>query len=83
MAITVPEGQSAPFETIDSKHHAGIIIITTAICMVITLVCLLIRMYVRLLLSPPLAFDDIILLGGTVSCPLSLIFLIFFGHPES
>ncbi|KAH8432486.1 uncharacterized protein LDX57_010123 [Aspergillus melleus] len=77
MAITVPEGQSAPFETIDSKHHAGIIIITTAICMVITLVCLLIRMYVRLLLSPPLAFDDIILLGGTVTAIVESIIVFY------
>jgi hypothetical protein len=26
MAIKVPPGQSSPFETIDDKHHAGVII---------------------------------------------------------
>ncbi len=66
MAITVPPGQSPPFETIDEKHHAGIIIITAAICLVISLVSLLIRVYVRKFLSPPWGSDDIILLGATV-----------------
>jgi hypothetical protein len=66
MAIKVPPGQSPPFETIDDKHHAGIIIITAAICLVISLVSLLIRVYVRKFLSPPWGSDDIILLGATV-----------------
>jgi hypothetical protein len=66
MAIKVPPGQSPPFETIDDKHHAGIIIITGAICLMISLVCLLIRVYVRVFLSPPWGSDDIILLGATV-----------------
>jgi hypothetical protein len=66
MAIKVPFGQSPPFETIDDKHHAGVIIITAAICLVISLVCLLIRVYVRIFLNPPWGSDDIILLGATV-----------------
>ncbi|KAJ6092079.1 hypothetical protein N7467_004048 [Penicillium canescens] len=66
MAIKVPPGQSPPFETIDDKHHAGIIIITGAICLMISLVCLLIRVYVRAFLSPPWGSDDIILLGATI-----------------
>ncbi|CAG8895297.1 unnamed protein product [Penicillium egyptiacum] len=67
MAIKVPPGQSPPFETIDEKHHAGIIIIVAAICLVISLVCLLIRVYVRVFLNPPWGSDDIILLGATIS----------------
>ncbi|OGE56390.1 hypothetical protein PENARI_c003G02958 [Penicillium arizonense] len=66
MAIKVPPGQSPPFETIDDKHHAGIIIITGAICLMISLVCLLIRVYVRVFLNPPWGSDDIILLGATI-----------------
>ncbi|KOS48288.1 hypothetical protein ACN38_g685 [Penicillium nordicum] len=66
MAIKVPPGQSPPFETVDDKHHGGIIIITAAICLVISLVCLLIRVYVRIFLNPPWGPDDIILLGATV-----------------
>jgi hypothetical protein len=67
MAIKVPPGQSPPFETVDSDHHAGIIIIVSAICLVLSLVCLLIRVYVRFFLSPPFGIDDVILLGATVS----------------
>ncbi|CAI7660814.1 unnamed protein product [Penicillium pancosmium] len=67
MAIKVPPGQSPPFETIDDKHHAGIIILTAAICLVISLVSLLIRVYVRKFLSPPWGSDDIILLGATIT----------------
>ncbi|KAJ5826559.1 hypothetical protein N7447_003322 [Penicillium robsamsonii] len=67
MAIKVPTGQSPPFETVDDKHHAGIIIITAAICLMISLVCLLIRVYVRKFLSPPWGSDDIVLLGATIT----------------
>ncbi|KAE8371426.1 hypothetical protein BDV26DRAFT_302787 [Aspergillus bertholletiae] len=63
----IPPGQSPPFETVDDDHHAGIIIIVSAICLVLSLVCLLIRLYVRFLLSPPFGIDDVILLGATVS----------------
>ncbi|EKV18921.1 hypothetical protein PDIG_06510 [Penicillium digitatum PHI26] len=63
----MPLGQSSPFETIDDKHHAGIIIITTATCLIISLVCLLIRVCVRIFLNPPWGSDDIILLGATTS----------------
>ncbi|KAJ5382188.1 hypothetical protein N7517_000099 [Penicillium concentricum] len=67
MAIKVPTGQSPPFETVDDKHHAGIIIITAAVCLMISLVCLLIRVYVRKFLSPPWGSDDIVLLGATIT----------------
>ncbi|KAJ5976134.1 hypothetical protein N7481_009841 [Penicillium waksmanii] len=67
MAIKVPPGQSPPFETIDDKHHAGIIIITAAICLVISLVNLLICVYVRKFISPPWGSDDMILLGATIT----------------
>ncbi|KAJ5158022.1 uncharacterized protein N7500_007673 [Penicillium coprophilum] len=67
MAIKVPAGQSPPFETIDDKHHAGIIIVTAAICLMISLVCLLIRAYVRKFLSPPWGSDDIVLFGATIA----------------
>ncbi|THC89557.1 hypothetical protein EYZ11_011001 [Aspergillus tanneri] len=77
MAIKVPPGQFEPYQTVDSQHHAGIIIITSAICLVITLVCLLIRLYVRLLLSPPLAFDDVILLGATLTAIVESIIVFY------
>jgi hypothetical protein len=63
----VPPGQAPPFQVIDDQHHGGLIVIAGAICLSISLVCLLIRLYVRLILSPPFAHDDYVLLGATVS----------------
>lgn len=67
MGPYVPPGQSPPFEVVDDYHHAAYIIITAALGLVISLVCFLIRLYVRLMLIPPFASDDFILLGATVS----------------
>lgn len=63
--VPIPPGQAPPFEVIDDQHQAGVIIITGAICLSISLVCLLIRLYVRLYLSPPFAYDDYVLLAAT------------------
>ncbi|KAJ5155230.1 hypothetical protein N7492_008033 [Penicillium capsulatum] len=65
MGPYVPPGQSPPFEVVDEYHHAAYIIIATALGLVISLVCFLIRLYVRLMLIPPLARDDLVLLGAT------------------
>lgn len=67
MGPYVPPGQSPPFEVVDDFHHGAWIIITVALGLVVSLVCFLIRLYVRLLLMPPFARDDIVLLGATVS----------------
>lgn len=67
MGPYVPAGQSPPFEVIDEYHRAAYIIITTALGLVISLVCFQIRLYVRLYLIPPFARDDFVLLGATVS----------------
>lgn len=61
----VPDGQSPPFQVIDDQHHGGLVIISGAICLSVSLVCLLIRLYVRLYLSPPFAYDDYVLLSAT------------------
>jgi hypothetical protein len=63
----VPPGQSPPFEVVDELHHAAWVIIIAALGLVISLVCFLIRLYVRLMLIPPFARDDWVLLGATVS----------------
>ncbi|KAJ6010652.1 hypothetical protein N7451_002064 [Penicillium sp. IBT 35674x] len=65
MGPYVPPGQSPPFEVVDDFHHGAWIIITVALGLVVSLVCLLIRLYVRLMLMPPFARDDIVLLGAT------------------
>ena len=57
----VPPGQSAPAEFIDSTHHGGWIIIATAIGLSLLLFCLLIRLYVRLAISPITGYSDYVL----------------------
>lgn len=63
----MPPGHSPPFEVVDELHHGAWLIITAALGLVISLVCFLIRLYVRLMLIPPFARDDWVLLGATVS----------------
>ncbi|KAK2764534.1 hypothetical protein FQN54_009229 [Arachnomyces sp. PD_36] len=63
--LVVPPGQSPPFEVIDSDHRGGVIVIVAACALVLSLVAVLIRVYVRLLLSPPFGLDDHVLLGAT------------------
>ncbi|KAF4260989.1 hypothetical protein LV164_000063 [Aspergillus fumigatus] len=66
MGPYVRPGQSPPFQVVDDLHHGAWIVITAAFGLVVSLVCLLIRVYVRLALSPPFAYDDYVLLGATV-----------------
>ncbi|KAJ5272748.1 hypothetical protein N7478_007873 [Penicillium angulare] len=66
MGPYVPPGQSPPFEVVDDFHHGAWIIITAALGLVISLVCFLIRLYVRLMLIPPFARDDFVLLAATL-----------------
>lgn len=63
----IPSGQSPPFLVIDDDHRGGIFVIGSAVGIVVSLVCLSIRLYVRLVLCPPFAYDDLILLAATVA----------------
>ncbi|KAJ6128479.1 hypothetical protein N7471_009696 [Penicillium samsonianum] len=76
MGPYVPPGQSPPFEVVDDLHHGAWVIITAALGLVVSLVCFLIRLYVRLMLIPPFARDDWVLLGATATAVVqsSLIF---------
>ena len=65
--LLVPPGQHPPFEVIDDDHAGGALIIVGACALVISLVGVLIRLYVRLVLSPPFGVDDYVLLSATVS----------------
>ncbi|PYH34491.1 uncharacterized protein BO87DRAFT_48689 [Aspergillus neoniger CBS 115656] len=62
----VPPGQSPPFQVVDDLHHGAWIIITGALGLVVSLVSFFIKLYVRLALHPPFAFDDYLLLGATI-----------------
>ncbi|KAJ5772911.1 hypothetical protein N7457_007807 [Penicillium paradoxum] len=65
MGPYVPPGQSPPFEVVDDLHHGAWLIITAALGLVVSLACLLIRLYVRLMLIPPFARDDWVMLSAT------------------
>jgi hypothetical protein len=73
MGVYVPSGYAPPFQVVDDQHHGAWIIIVGALGLVVSLVSFLIRLYVRLVLSPPLAYDDFVLLGATVSCCPSIV----------
>jgi len=62
----IPPGQSAPAEFIDSAHHGGWIIISTAVGLTLFLFCLLIRLYVRLAISAITGAADYVLAGAGV-----------------
>lgn len=66
MHPTVPPGQSSPFEVIDNDHRGAVIIIAGAMGLVLSLGSFLVRLYVRLVLCPPFAYDDFISLAATV-----------------
>ncbi|KAE8392373.1 hypothetical protein BDV23DRAFT_192545 [Aspergillus alliaceus] len=66
MGVYMPPGYSPPFQVVDDYHHGAWIIITCALGLVVSLVSLFIRLYVRLVLSPPFAYDDFLLLGATI-----------------
>ncbi|CAK44698.1 hypothetical protein AnigIFM59636_011631 [Aspergillus niger] len=63
----VPPGQSPPFQVVDDLHHGAWIIITGALGLVVSLVSFFIRLYVRIALHPPFAYDDYLLLGATAA----------------
>lgn len=56
-----------PLLIVDETHHGAWVAIAAAYGLTLTLVCLLIRLYVRTVVSPPFGIDDIVLLFATVS----------------
>lgn len=62
----VPTGQSAPVEITDATHHGAWVVIATALGLVLGFACLLIRLYVRVIITPPFARDDYIHAASTV-----------------
>ncbi len=63
----VPSGQAAPVEVINATHHGGWVVITAALGLTFGIVCLLIRLYVRLIINPPFTRDDYVHSVATVS----------------
>ncbi|GKZ28886.1 hypothetical protein AbraIFM66950_001510 [Aspergillus brasiliensis] len=54
-----------PLVVIDESHHAGIVIVVGTLALVMTLICLAIRVYVRTILSPGFGRDDYLLFVAT------------------
>lgn len=74
----VPEGNKAPLLTQDDDHHGSWLVICSAFGLVIVLLTLIVRIYLRYKVSPPFAADDICL---TVATALAVIqcSLVFAG----
>lgn len=54
----IPTGQRAPLEITNSTQHGSWVVIATALGLVLGVVCLLIRIYVRVVITPPFSKDD-------------------------
>ena len=63
----VPSGQAAPVEVTNATHHGAWVVITAALGLTFGIVCLLIRLYVRFIISPPFTRDDYVHSIATVS----------------
>ena len=68
----VPSGQAAPVEVTNATHHGGWVVITAALGLTFGIVCLLIRLYVRFIISPPFTRDDYVHSIATVSLDVPL-----------
>ncbi|KAK4943226.1 hypothetical protein LTR66_014627, partial [Elasticomyces elasticus] len=61
----LPPGYSAPLALVDGDNHGAWVIITNAFGLILVLICLLIRLYIRRVASPPFAKDDTVLSAAT------------------
>ena len=64
-ATGLPPGYHEPFAKIDADHHGSWVIICNAFGLVVGLISLAIRAYIRAKVSPPFSIDDWILAGAT------------------
>lgn len=65
--MDISPDQYPPLLIVDSNHHGAWVAISAAIGLTITFFCLLIRLYVRLAISPPFGKDDVTLVVASVS----------------
>lgn len=73
----IPEGNKAPLIKLDENHHGSWLVICSAFGLVIILLTLTIRIYLRYRVSPPFAADDIALTTSTALAVIqcSLVFV--------
>lgn len=67
-ATTLPDGYQAPAALLDASHHGAWVHITNGFGLVVILISLAIRTYIRIKVSPPFKYDDIALAGATALC---------------
>lgn len=72
----LPSGQTAPVQVVDENHHGAWIIIATALGLVLGLMCVLIRVYVRVVITPPFSKDDYLHFASTVQTLPLYIFVV-------
>jgi len=65
-STALPSGYHAPLAIVNANNHGGWIVICNAFGLVVGLICLAIRVYIRTKVSPPFALDDWILAAATV-----------------
>lgn len=65
-ASPLPEGYKAPAARLDDEHHGAWIHITSGFGLVVVLISLAIRTYIRTKVSPPFKYDDMTLTAATI-----------------
>lgn len=81
LSNSVPEGHKAPLIRLDDDHHGSWLVICSAFGLVIILLTLIIRIYLRYRVSPPFAADDIALTASTALAVIQCS-LVFAGVHE-
>jgi len=64
--LSLPPGDHAPLAAVDANHHGGWVVICNAFGLLVILFTLLIRVYIRVKVSPPFGADDITLTAATL-----------------
>ena len=64
-STALPSGYHAPLALADANHHGSWLIICNAFGLLVVLICLAIRTYIRTRVSPPFGKDDFTLTAAT------------------
>jgi len=64
-STALPSGYHAPLALADANHHGSWVLICNAFGLLVILICLAIRAYIRMKVSPPFGKDDMTLTAAT------------------
>ena len=65
--MSVPPGLYPPLLTVDESHRGAWIAVSGAIGLTLSIFSLLVRVYVRAVISPPFSKDDVVFFAAMVS----------------